>query len=58
MPKIVITHEYVPNLDDYPTWVENVKDAMIFDVNEINNGNAYVEELIEGGGKTTIEVVD
>jgi hypothetical protein len=58
MPKIVITYEYETDLSDYPTFVKNTKDAMLFDADMVMNGNLHVEELLDLDGKMTIDVVD
>jgi hypothetical protein len=58
MAKIIITYEYEPNLDHYPTGTETAAEAIRFDVDQVLNGNTYWGELLDGDGKITASVVD
>lgn len=58
MPKVVITYEYEPTMDHYPTGTETAADAMRIDVEQVQNGNAYWDEFLDGSGTLTVEVID
>ena len=58
MAKVVITYEYEPRMDHYPAGTETAADAMRFDVEQVENGNAYWDEFLDGNGKLTVEVID
>lgn len=59
MPKVVITYEYEPIMDHYPAGTETASDAMRLDVEQVQGGYVYWDELLEcGSGKLTVEVVE
>lgn len=54
--KIVIEIDYEPNMDSYPPEVKTKEQAALFDVKQINDGEADLEMLLEFD--SVIKVID